>query len=104
MSGPEVQQIFKIWTVRKLEIFLPGMLESLKIRRGRAWSPPAPPLAPTALHREQPQQIWADPFRISVKSASARDTKTRTDLKVGFKILNSKASSLVTLFICLYGI
>ena len=63
-----------------------------------------PPLAPTALHREQPQQIWADPFRISVKSASARDTKTRTDLKVGFKILNSKASSLLTLFIYLYGI
>ena len=77
--------------------------KSVKIRRG-GMVPTGPPLAPTALHREQPQQIWADPFRISVKSASARDTKTRTDLKVGFKILNSKASSLVTLFIYLYGI
>mgnify|MGYP006975441038 CR=1 FL=1 len=47
--------------------------------------PTGPTLTPTALHREQPQQIWADPFRISVKSASARDTKTRTDLKVGFQ-------------------
>ena len=55
-------------------------------KSGGGMVPSGPPLAPTALHREQPQQIWADPFRISVKSASARDTKTRTDLKVGSKI------------------